>query len=155
MKTVNKEFIRQLLWRDFYYIHAIHDPNCLKKPFREVKYNWRNSKEDFEKWCKGETGVDIVDACMKQLNTTHYMHNRGRLIVADYLIKHLRLPWQWGEKYFAQMLVDYDPIINNYNWQFMAGTGPAFTPTFRVMSPERQEKLNDPNREYIDHYLKK
>jgi deoxyribodipyrimidine photo-lyase len=155
MKKVNKDYIRQLFWRDFYYIHAEHDPNCLTAPFREVKYKWRTdakAREDFQNWCQGKTGQPLIDACMHQLNTTHYMHNRGRLIVADYLIKHLHIPWQWGEKYFAQKLVDYDPLINNYNWQFMSGTGPAFTPTFRVMSPERQQKLNDPDGEYIKKY---
>lgn len=156
---INKDLIRQLFWRDFYYLNINKDKNALKNPFRVInaKYTkWKTgpeAKELFQKWCKGETGIPIIDACMRQLNNTHYMHNRGRLITADYLIKHMHINWQWGEKYFAQQLVDYDPTINNYNWQFISGSGPSASPPFRIFNPTRQSILYDSECKYIKKWI--
>lgn len=155
-KKINSDLVRQLFWHDFYYLNIYSDENALKNPFRKLNENytsWTNNNTDFKNWCNGRTGVPIVDACMMQLNKTHYMHNRGRLIVADYLIKHLNINWQLGEKYFANNLVDYDPVLNNYNWQFVAGSGPSAAAPFRKYNPYRQSKLNDPDCKYIKKWI--
>lgn len=149
------EFREQLFWRDFYYNMIHFDNRALMGPMYEKYDNieWNESEEDFIKWCNGETGYPVVDACMRQLNQEHYMHNRGRMIVADFLIKLLRIDWRKGEKYFANKLVDYDPAQNNYNWQWVAGTGPFSQPYFRVFNPISQSKKHDPDCEYIKKYI--
>lgn len=149
--------VEQLLWRDFYYVIMYDDPNALKGPYYDkFKGYWTHSstsQKRFDAWCKGKTGYPVVDACMRQLNEEHYIHNRGRLIVADFLIKLLGVDWRKGEKYFAQQLVDYDPAQNNYNWQWVAGTGPHSQPYFRVFNPMSQSKKYDPDCEYIKRWL--
>lgn len=148
--------IRQLIWRDFY-IHLLDAyPSVLKGKSLQEKYDkikWGNNKIWFKKWCNGETGFPIVDACMKQLNESGYMHNRGRLIVSSFLIKILQIDWRWGEKYFAQNLIDYDPAANNGNWQWSSGSGADSQPYFRIFNPFLQSLKHDVNAEYIKKWL--
>ena len=147
--------IRQLYWRDFYIQVAYHKPQVYKGPFHE-KYQdlkWSYSQKDFDKWCKSETGYPIVDAGMRQLNTTGYMHNRVRMIVASFLVKDLHLNWQWGEKYFATKLVDYDPAVNNGNWQWSSSTGCDSAPYFRIFNPLLQQQKFDEECKYIKKWV--
>lgn len=154
---ITSSLLKQLYWRDFYTYIAAHFPfifghNFLEK-YKEI--SWENNKNFFEKWCKGMTGFPIVDAGMKELNSTGWMHNRVRMIVASFLTKDLHINWQWGEKYFAQKLVDYDPAINNGNWQWAASTGCDAQPYFRVFNPWLQQKKFDPECIYIKKWLPK
>jgi len=147
----NHPLIRQLYWKDFftqigYFFPKVFGSNFNKK-FDYAK--WDNSEEKFIKWCKGETGHPIVDAGMNELNTTGFMHNRVRMITASFLVKDLHIDWRKGEKYFAQKLIDYDPCVNNGNWQWVAGTGCDAAPYFRIFNPWIQQKKFDPNTEYI------
>ena len=145
--------ITQLIWRDFYTHIAFHHPHVFGNNFRE-KYNqieWSDDLENFKNWCNGSTGFPIVDAGMRQLNVTGWMHNRVRMIVSSFLTKSLRINWQRGEKYFAQNLIDYDPCVNNGSWQWAASTGCDAQPYFRIFNPWRQQENFD--RECI--YIKK
>lgn len=147
--------LRQLYWRDFYTYVAYHSSFVYGQPYRE-KYKklwWSKSKKNFERWCNGETGFPIVDAGMRQLNATGYMHNRVRMIVASFLTKDLHINWLWGEKYFAQQLVDYDPAVNNGNWQWCASTGSDAQPYFRIFNPWLQQKKFDPQCIYIKEWI--
>lgn len=147
--------IRQLYWHDFYIYIACHNSHVYGHAFHE-KYDqlpWNNSKKDFTKWCSGNTGFPIVDAGMRQLNTTGYIHNRIRMIVASFLTKDLHIDWQKGEQYFAQHLVDYDPAINNGNWQWVASTGCDPQPYFRIFNPWLQQKKFDPECIYIKKWI--
>ena len=154
MSISNKgnDLIRQLIWRDFY-IHILDAfPHVLEGKSLKPKYDairWENNRTWFNHWKKGTTGFPIVDACMRQLNETGYMHNRGRMIVASFLIKNLRTDWRWGEKYFAQNLVDYDPAANNGNWQWVSGSGADSQPYFRIFNPWTQSEKFDKDCEYI------
>lgn len=144
------ELIRQLIWRDFY-AHVLHGyPESFT---RKGDIKWPGSRKHFELWCKGKTGVPVVDACMRELNATGYMHNRGRMIVASFLVKTLLIDWRWGEQYFAKHLIDYDLASNNGNWQWVAGTGVDSMPYFRIMNPWTQSKKCDPNGEYIKKWM--
>jgi deoxyribodipyrimidine photo-lyase len=160
LKLYNKEndIIRQLIWRDFY-IHILDaNPQVLKGKSLKEKYDkikWKNNKDWFKKWSNGETGFPVVDACMRELNETGYMHNRGRLIVASFLIKNLLIDWRWGEKYFATKLVDYDPAANNGNWQWVAGSGADSQPYFRIFNPWSQSEKHDPQAKYIKKWIPK
>lgn len=152
---VGSTFINELYWRDFYSHIAFHFPHVFGKAFQE-KYQslrWSTSQKNFEAWCAGETGFPIVDAGMRQLNETGYMHNRVRMIVASFLTKDLHIDWRWGEKYFAQKLIDYDPAVNNGSWQWAASTGCDAQPYFRIFNPSLQEKRFDPDGEYIQRWL--
>jgi len=146
---------RQLIWREFY-AHILNDyPYTLYGPLKE-KYadiKWSKSKSHLDSWKEGKTGYPIVDAAMTQLNTTGYMHNRGRLITACFLIKILLINWQEGEKYFATKLTDYDPASNNGNWQWVASTGADSQPYFRIFNPWTQSKDYDPECIYIKRWL--
>jgi deoxyribodipyrimidine photo-lyase len=145
----------QLYWRDFYYNIAYEFGYIFGKAFRE-KYNklqWENDKHLFEKWMKGETGVPIIDAGMRQLNTTGFMHNRLRMMVSMYLTKDLLIDWRWGEKYFATQLIDYDPAQNNGGWQWSASTGTDSQPYFRIFNPYTMTGKVDPDGEYIKTWL--
>lgn len=146
------DLIRQLIWRDFY-IHILDAyPYVLQGKSFKPKYDkikWDNDIKLFNAWKDGNTGFPIVDACMRQLNTTGYMHNRGRLIVASFLIKTLFIDWRKGEKYFAQNLIDYDPAANNGNWQWVAGTGVDSQPYFRIFNPWSQSEKYDPDASFI------
>lgn len=148
-------FINELYWRDFFTNITYNFPHVIGNAFRE-KYNkisWSKSKVNFEKWCNGETGFPIVDASMRELNTTGYMHNRVRMITASFLVKDLHIDWRWGEKYFAQKLVDYDPAVNNGNWQWAASTGCDAQPYFRIFNPWRQQTRFDPDCMYIKKWI--
>ena len=148
-------FISQLYWRDFYTHIIFHFPHVLGNPFRQKfkKLEWENDKTLFQAWCEGNTGFPIVDAGMRELNQTGYMHNRVRMITASFLIKDLNIDWQWGEKYFAQKLIDYDPAVNNGNWQWVASTGSDSQPYFRIFNPWRQQQRFDKNCEYIKKWV--
>lgn len=150
-----KDLLTELYWRDFFTQITYHFPHVIGGAFRE-KYNkltWSKSQKYFEAWCSGQTGFPIVDAGMCELNTTGYMHNRVRMIVASFLVKDLHIDWRWGEKYFAQQLVDYDPAVNNGNWQWAASTGCDAQPYFRIFNPWLQQKKFDPDCEYIKKWI--
>lgn len=147
--------IRQLYWRDFFTHIAFHFPFVFGAPYHE-KYKklwWSKSNVYFNAWSKGNTGFPIVDAGMRQLNETGFMHNRVRMIVASFLTKDLHINWLKGEKYFAQQLVDYDPAINNGNWQWSASTGCDAQPYFRIFNPWTQQKKFDPDCIYIKIWI--
>lgn len=147
--------IRSLYWRDFFSSIAFYFPYVFNGAFHK-KYNdieWSYNKESFTKWCDGKTGFPIVDAGMRELNQTGFMHNRLRMIVGSFLVKDLHIDWRWGEKYFAQKLSDYDPAINNCNWQWVAGTGCDAQPYFRIFNPWTQAKTYDPDCVYIKKWI--
>lgn len=114
---------------------------------------WDNSEVFFKAWCEGKTGFPIIDAGMRELNETGYMHNRVRMIVSSFLVKDLHIDWRWGEKYFAMKLVDYDPSLNNGNWQWAASTGCDAQPYFRIFNPWNQQKKFDPECKYIKQWI--
>jgi deoxyribodipyrimidine photo-lyase len=149
------ELSRQLIWREFF-AHVLYSyPEVVGKSYQPRYRNlgWTNSRAAFEKWKNGETGFPIVDASMRQLNTTGYMHNRGRMMVASFLIKVLLIDWRWGEKYFAQHLTDYDIASNNGNWQGISGTGVDMKPYFRDMNPWIQSAKLDPDTLFIKKWV--
>jgi deoxyribodipyrimidine photo-lyase len=146
---------RQLYWRDFYTQIAAHFPRVFGHNYLE-KYehlSWKNNPEHFKRWCTGTTGFPIVDAGMRQLNATGWMHNRVRMVVASFLTKDLHIDWRLGEKYFAQKLVDYDPAVNNGSWQWAASTGCDPQPYFRIFNPWLQQKKFDPECIYIKRWV--
>ncbi len=147
--------IKELLWRDFFYHVAGHFPYVFGQEFqaRFRKLRWKRSEKHFSAWAAGLTGFPIIDAGMRELNSTGYMHNRVRMIVASFLVKDLHLDWRLGERYFAQKLVDYDPAVNNGNWQWAASTGCDAQPFFRIFNPWLQQKKFDPDCEYIKHWI--
>jgi deoxyribodipyrimidine photo-lyase len=149
-----KALQRELIWREFYANILFHFPNVLGKSFKQKydKIKWINNKEWFKKWCEGTTGFPLVDAGMRQLNQTGWMHNRVRMIVAMFLTKDLLIDWRWGEKYFATKLVDYDPASNNGGWQWSASTGTDSQPYFRIFNPDLQIKKYDKQYEYINRW---
>lgn len=148
----------QLIWREFYYYIAFYHPRILKygesfrKNLNDIK--WKKSKHHYLKWCSGKTGYPIIDACMMELNTTGYMHNRGRLIVSNFLNRILGMDWRQGEKYFASKLIDYDPCVNNGNWQWIASTGVDTKPyQQRIFNPWLQSYKYDKDCKYIKKWL--
>ena len=149
------DFIRQLFWRDFYANILYSFPHVLGSAMKPNynKVHWHNNSNLFKKWCDGETGYPVVDAGMRQLLQTGYMHNRARLIVSSFLVKTLLISWEKGETYFAQYLVDYDPSSNNGNWQWIAGSGADSQPYFRIFNPWEQGKNYDSNCEYIKQWI--
>lgn len=147
--------LRQYYWRDFYIHIAHHFPHVFGRPFHK-KYEslaWSNNKEQFMRWCEGKTGFPIVDAGMRELVTTGYMHNRVRMIVASFLTKDLHIDWRWGEQFFALNLVDYDPAVNNGNWQWSSSTGCDAAPYFRIFNPWLQQEKFDPECAYIKKWV--
>lgn len=151
----NQTWLSELIWREFFMQILYHFPKVVNQSFK-AKYDniqWRNDEQEFEHWCEGKTGYPIVDAGMRQLNETGYMHNRVRMIVASFLCKHLLIDWRWGEAYFAQKLNDYDLSANNGNWQWAAGSGCDAAPYFRVFNPAKQTEKIDTNHEYIKKWL--
>jgi deoxyribodipyrimidine photo-lyase len=148
----NKLFRKQLYWRDFYMQIGFNFPHVFGNNFKDDDIKWGNDKRLFKAWCEGCTGIVIVDACMNQLNTTGYMHNRGRMIVANFLTKLLDIDWRWGEKYFATKLTDYDPYNNNGGWQWSAGTGADAQPYYRIFNPDLQQKKFDPDGIYVEKW---
>ena len=155
VKDLNDTYLSELVWREFFMQILWHFPKVVHENFRP-KYNfikWRNNEEEFEKWCKGETGYPLVDAGMRELNQTGFMHNRVRMITAGFLCKHLLIDWRWGEAYFAKKLLDYELSSNNGNWQWSAGTGCDAAPYFRVFNPSEQIKKFDKQNTYINKWV--
>ncbi|MCH9609967.1 MAG: Deoxyribodipyrimidine photo-lyase [Chlamydiales bacterium] len=154
--TFSKEhlLIQELYWRDFFTHITFHFPHVIGGAFHQ-KYDaiaWSHNPKLFKAWCQGKTGFPIVDAGMRELNETGSMHNRVRMITASFLVKDLHLDWRLGERYFAQHLIDYDPAVNNGNWQWIASTGCDAQPYFRIFNPTTQLKRFDPNGEYIERW---
>jgi deoxyribodipyrimidine photo-lyase len=151
----NAVFLSELIWREFFMQILFNFPDVVTGNFRSKYDNilWRNSQKEFERWCNGETGYPLVDAGMRQLNATGYMHNRVRMIAAGFLCKHLLIDWRWGEAYFAQKLLDYELSSNNGNWQWAAGTGCDAAPYFRIFNPETQLQKFDRNKEYVKKWI--
>ncbi len=147
--------IRQLYWRDFFTIIAFYFPyvfgRAFNKSFQDVW--WSHDENMFKSWTEGATGFPIVDAGMRELKETGWLHNRERLIVASFLTKDLHIDWLWGEQYFATKLIDYDPCVNNGNWQWVAGTGCDAQPYFRIFNPWLQSKKFDPEARYIKKWI--
>lgn len=151
----NKVFLSELIWRDFFMQILFSFPKVVGHNFKSAYdgIQWRNNEEDFKRWCTGTTGYPMVDAGMRQLNETGYMHNRVRMVVASFLCKHLLISWQWGEAYFAEKLLDYDLSANVGNWQWAAGTGCDAAPYFRVFNPNIQLQKFDPKGIYIRKWI--
>ena len=151
----NHDLVRQLIWRDFYMNILYAFPYVLGKPMKPAyaKIKWQNNASWFKKWTEGITGFPIVDAGMRELNTTGYMHNRARLIVGSFLTKTLLIQWKKGESYFASKLTDYDPASNNGNWQWIASSGADSQPYFRIFNPWSQSKEVDPDAHYIKQWI--
>lgn len=151
------DLIKQLIWREFYLQLIIGFPRVLQGKSLKEKYDnikWTNNTELYIKWCNGETGFPIVDAGMREMNETGFMHNRARLITASFLVKNLNIDWRLGEQYFATKLIDYDPASNNGNWQWVAGTGADSMPYFRIFNPWTQGKTYDKDAIYIKKWVK-
>lgn len=151
----NEIFWSELIWREFFMQILWHFPYTVTQSFRP-KYDrieWRNNEAEFEKWKKGETGYALVDAGMRELNATGFMHNRVRMLVASFLCKHLLIDWRWGEAYFAEKLLDYDMSANVGNWQWAAGSGVDAAPYFRIFNPITQIEKFDKRKEYINKWV--
>lgn len=151
----HSNLIRSLYWRDFFTSIAFHFPEVFKGAFHR-KFNrirWNNDRAFFKRWCEGKTGFPIIDAGMREMNETGYMHNRVRMITASFLVKDLHIDWRWGERYFAQTLIDYDPAVNNGNWQWAASTGCDAQPYFRIFNPWLQQMKFDPECLYIKRWV--
>jgi deoxyribodipyrimidine photo-lyase len=151
----NETFWNELIWREFFMQILWHFPHTVDNAFRS-KYDrieWRNNEEEFEKWKTGKTGYPLVDAGMRELNATGYMHNRVRMLVASFLCKHLLIDWRWGEAYFAEKLLDYEMASNVGNWQWAAGSGVDAAPYFRIFNPTTQIKKFDKDKKYINRWV--
>ncbi|WP_289644594.1 cryptochrome/photolyase family protein [Maribacter aestuarii] len=151
----NEVFWSELIWREFFMQILWHYPNTTTEAFRS-KYDrieWRNNEDEFEKWKNGQTGYALVDAGMRQLNQTGYMHNRVRMLVASFLCKHLLIDWRWGEAYFAEKLLDYEMSSNVGNWQWAAGSGVDAAPYFRIFNPMTQVDKFDKDKKYINKWV--
>lgn len=153
--TLNETYLNELIWREFYMMILYHNPKVVDHSFKPQydRIPWRISEEDFLKWCEGKTGYPIVDAGMRELNATGYMHNRVRMIVASFLTKHLLIDWRWGEAYFAKKLLDFELSSNNGGWQWAAGTGTDAQPYFRVFNPDSQTEKFDKELQYIKKWV--
>jgi deoxyribodipyrimidine photo-lyase len=152
---LSETFVNELIWRDFYAMILSHFPKVVGNAFRE-KYEaveWRNNEAEFEAWCQGKTGYPIVDAGMRELNGSGYMHNRVRMITASFLTKHLLIDWRWGEAYFAKKLLDFDLASNNGGWQWAAGCGTDAAPYFRIFNPTSQQEKFDKHKKYIKQWV--
>lgn len=151
----SETWLNELIWREFFMQILFHFPYVVSQCFK-MKYEnipWRNNEEEFQAWCEGRTGYPIVDAGIRELNETGFMHNRVRMITASFLTKHLLIDWRWGEAYFAEKLLDYDLSANNGNWQWAAGCGCDAAPYFRIFNPEEQTKKFDKDHHYIKKWL--
>ncbi len=153
---LNATFVNEIIWRDFYHCITYHYPHISKGHSFKKEYDeivWLNNEQEFERWCNGTTGYPIVDAGMRELNATGFMHNRVRMIVASFLTKHLLIDWRWGEAYFAKKLLDFDFAANNGGWQWAAGCGCDAAPYFRVFNPTLQTQKFDTNLEYVRKWV--
>jgi deoxyribodipyrimidine photo-lyase len=149
-------YLRELIWREFFQMILWNYPEMGKgRAFKPVfdRIRWRNDEREFERWCHGQTGYPLVDAGMRELNATGFMHNRVRMVTASFLAKHLLIDWRWGEAYFAEKLLDFDFAANNGNWQWAAGCGCDAAPYFRVFNPVLQAKRFDPDGEYVRRWV--
>ncbi|MEP4535427.1 MAG: deoxyribodipyrimidine photo-lyase [Cyclobacteriaceae bacterium] len=148
-------WLNELIWREFYSMILAHFPHVVDRAFKPKYDNipWTNDENQFQKWCDGMTGYPIVDAGMRELNATGYMHNRVRMVTASFLTKHLLIDWRWGEAYFASKLLDYDLASNNGGWQWAAGTGTDAQPYFRIFNPYSQQEKFDPDMVYIKKWV--
>lgn len=152
---ISETFLSELIWRDFYSMILQAYPNVVGHAFKPLydRINWLNSEEEFNLWYEGKTGYPLVDAGMRELNATGFMHNRVRMVTASFLVKHLLIDWRWGEAYFANKLLDFDLASNNGGWQWAAGCGTDAAPYFRIFNPEAQQKKFDPKFEYIQKWV--
>lgn len=153
---LNATFLNELIWREFYQMMLFNFPHVGNGKAFKPAYDfiqWRNNENEFQKWCEGKTGYPIVDAGMRELNATGFMHNRVRMITASFLAKHLLIDWRWGEAYFAKKLLDFDLAANNGGWQWAAGSGCDAAPYFRIFNPTLQTKKFDPNLVYIHKWI--
>jgi deoxyribodipyrimidine photo-lyase len=153
--VLNETYLSELIWRDFYAMILFHFPHVEKEAFRREydQIEWENDEKKFKSWCEGKTGYPMVDAGMRELKTTGYMHNRVRMITASFLTKHLLIDWRWGESWFAQHLLDFDLASNNGGWQWAAGCGTDAAPYFRIFNPEAQQQKFDKNFVYIKKWV--
>ncbi|WP_262147799.1 cryptochrome/photolyase family protein [Chryseobacterium foetidum] len=151
----NEVWLNELIWREFFMQILYHFPKVVATSFKEKYENieWRNDEKEFKLWCEGKTGYPIVDAGMRQLNESGFMHNRVRMVTASFLTKHLLIDWRWGEAYFAEKLLDYELSSNNGNWQWAAGCGCDAAPYFRIFNPEEQQKKFDKDGSYRFSWL--
>ena len=154
-KQSAETWLNELIWREFFISILYHFPYVQQTSFQPSmrRMHWHNDPEQFEAWCKGQTGYPVVDAAMRQLTETGWMHNRARMITASFLTKHLLIDWHWGEKFFMQHLIDGDPAANNGGWQWTAGTGVDAAPYFRIFNPITQGEKFDTAGTYIRHYV--
>ena len=153
--ALNETYLSELIWRDFYSQILDNFPHVVEGPFREKYKNieWRNDEEDYNAWKEGKTGYPLVDAGMRELNQTGFMHNRVRMVVASFLTKHLLLPWGWGELYFAEKLLDFDLASNSGGWQWASGTGTDAAPYFRIFNPASQLSKFDKDYTYVKKWV--
>jgi deoxyribodipyrimidine photo-lyase len=154
--SISETFLNELIWRDFYHMILWNFPHVrAHKAFKPIydTIAWRNNEQEFERWCQGNTGYPIVDAGMRELNSTGFMHNRVRMIVASFLCKHLLIDWRWGEAYFAQKLLDFDLAANNGGWQWASGSGCDAAPYFRIFNPTLQTQKFDQDHAYIKKWV--
>lgn len=151
----NEIFLDELVWREFFMMILAHFPQVVTQSFKKAydRIQWLNDPADFARWCQGQTGFPMIDAGMRQLNQTGYMHNRVRMIVANFLTKLLLIDWRWGEAYLAQKLLDFELAANNGNWQWSAGTGCDAQPYFRIFNPQTQIEKFDPEHKYLRQWL--
>lgn len=148
-------WLSELIWREFYFQILHHHPQVVRRAFRQglEEIEFDNDPDKFQAWCEGRTGYPLVDAGMRQLNQTGYMHNRLRMLTASFLVKDLHVDWRWGERYFAEKLIDYDLAANNGGWQWAASTGCDAQPYFRIFNPVRQSEKFDPNGDFVRRYV--
>lgn len=154
-RGVSEAWLNELIWRDFYFMIISNFPHSVNSSFKPQyeKIVWRNNEEEFQRWREGNTGYPIVDAGMRELNATGFMHNRVRMIVASFLTKHLLIDWRWGEAYFAKKLLDFELSSNNGGWQWASSSGCDAAPYFRIFNPTEQMKKFDPKFEYIKKWV--
>ncbi|SNR14263.1 cryptochrome/photolyase family protein [Tenacibaculum jejuense] len=154
-KSENITFLKELIWREFFIQILWHYPHTVKDSFKPQydRIEWRNNEEDFKRWCEGKTGYPLVDAGMRELNKTGFMHNRVRMLVGSFLCKHLLIDWRWGEAYFAEKLLDFELSSNVGNWQWVAGCGVDAAPYFRIFNPTTQIKKFDKELKYIKKWV--
>jgi deoxyribodipyrimidine photo-lyase len=148
-------WLHELIWREFYINVLFHFPEVRSRSFREDyrSIRWRNDEQEFRAWCEGRTGYPFIDAAMRQMQETGWMHNRARMVVASFLVKDLLVDWRWGERWFMQHLIDGDPAANNGGWQWSAGTGTDAAPYFRIFNPLTQSQKHDPQAAYIRRWV--
>ena len=154
-QEASETFVNELIWRDFYQMVLYHFPESPKKAIKPAydRIEWESNEAHFAAWCEGQTGYPMVDAGMRQLNTTGYMHNRVRMVVASFLTKHLLIDWRWGEPYFAQQLLDFDQASNDGGWQRASGSGTDAAPYFRIFNPQSQLEKFDRKLEYVKKWV--